>query len=229
MSYFVTGATGFIGRHGAALVPAKVEAPPVALAAAAIEVFRSRAATPQAADPHSPWGVQTAWRMNGDAYHDVVLTDAGTPRTVRIHPHPDGMRLDFGHGPVSAAVTPSDRGMDMTLDGIRTSVALVPDEDAITVILDGVNWLLGVVDPLLPPAAALAGGDRIVSPMPGRIIAVRVAAGDSVTRGDVLLVLEAMKVQMRLTAPRDGTLSAVRAQEGDLVDDGVELVTYAPP
>ena len=221
--------TGFIGRHGTALVPVRAEAPPLALAAAVAEVLRSQVTAPHGADPHSPWAMQTAWHMNGEAYQDMVLTDAGTTRTVRMTPQPDGMRLDFGHGPVQAVIADMDRGMDVTLDGIRTRVGLVRDADTITVVIDGVNWPLNVVDPLLPPAAALAGGDRIVSPMPGRIIAVQVAVGDSVARGDVLLVLEAMKVQMRLTAPRDGVIAAVRAGEGELVDEGVELVSYAPP
>ena len=100
--------------------------------------------------------------------------------------------------------------------------------DAITVILDGVNWPLMVVDPLAPAMAEQSGGDRVIAPMPGRVIDIRTEPGASVLRGDVLVVLEAMKVQMRLTAPRDGVIGAVRAGVGELVDDGAELVTYAP-
>ncbi len=62
--------------------------------------------------------------------------------------------------------------------------------------------------------------------MPGRIVSVEAEAGAAVTRGQVLLVLEAMKVQMRLTAPRDGTVAAVRAEPGALVDEGTELVSF---
>jgi 3-methylcrotonyl-CoA carboxylase alpha subunit len=63
--------------------------------------------------------------------------------------------------------------------------------------------------------------------MPGRVIAIEVVPGQAVKRGQVLLVLEAMKVQMRLTAPRDGVVGAVHAVAGHLVDDGAELVVYA--
>ena len=62
--------------------------------------------------------------------------------------------------------------------------------------------------------------------MPGRVVQVLARPGDVVARGDVLLVLEAMKVQMRLTAPRAGTVDALRAMPGDLVDDGAELVSF---
>ena len=61
--------------------------------------------------------------------------------------------------------------------------------------------------------------------MPGRVLSIAVAPGDAVTRGAVLLVLEAMKVQMRITAPTDGTVTAVRARVGELVEDGSELVS----
>ncbi len=73
----------------------------------------------------------------------------------------------------------------------------------------------------------MAGGDRIVAPMPGRVLEV-VAVGREVRRGEVLVVLEAMKVQMRLTAPRDAVIAAVGCARGDLVEDGAELVSFAP-
>ena len=63
--------------------------------------------------------------------------------------------------------------------------------------------------------------------MPGRIVSLHTEPGAEVGKGDVLLVLEAMKVQMRLAAPRDGTVASVRVQAGELVEDGVELVTFA--
>ena len=97
-----------------------------------------------------------------------------------------------------------------------------------TAILDGTNYRLILVDPLASALVDTAGGDRLLAPMPGRIIDVLAQPGDSVARGDVLLVLEAMKVQMRLTAPRAGRIEAVRAGVGDLVDDGAELVSFVP-
>jgi 3-methylcrotonyl-CoA carboxylase alpha subunit len=64
--------------------------------------------------------------------------------------------------------------------------------------------------------------------MPGRVLQVAVQPGDAVTRGTVLLVLEAMKVQMRITAPADGTVASVAARVGELVEDGAELVVLEP-
>jgi 3-methylcrotonyl-CoA carboxylase alpha subunit len=67
--------------------------------------------------------------------------------------------------------------------------------------------------------------------MPGRIVSVQAAEGDQVAAGTVIVVLEAMKVQIRLAAPRDCVVAAIRVQPGDLVDEGAELASFgeAPP
>ena len=72
-----------------------------------------------------------------------------------------------------------------------------------------------------------AGGD-LISPMPGRVRRVLVADGAPVARGDVLLVLEAMKMEHAIRAPADGTVR-LRVAEGDLVEAGVELAQVESP
>lgn len=73
---------------------------------------------------------------------------------------------------------------------------------------------------------ALAAG-AVVAPMTGKVVQVRVKPGDAVKADDVLLVLEAMKMEYRLGAPRDGVVEAVRCEEGELVDLGASLITLA--
>ena len=77
-------------------------------------------------------------------------------------------------------------------------------------------------------AAGAAGADAsdgaILSPMPGRVIAVAVAAGEAVTKGQKLLTLEAMKMEHSLTAPFDGTVAQLNAREGGQVSEGTLLV-----
>ena len=68
----------------------------------------------------------------------------------------------------------------------------------------------------------LAGG--LEAPMPGKVIAVKVASGDAVAKGDELVVIEAMKMENAVRAPRDGRVKAVAARVGEMVTPGVVLV-----
>ena len=67
------------------------------------------------------------------------------------------------------------------------------------------------------------------SPMTGRVVLVQVEPGSLVDKGDVLLVVEAMKMEHALRAPRAGVVVSIAAQVGQLVDGGVELVVLADP
>ena len=77
--------------------------------------------------------------------------------------------------------------------------------------------------PAAPVAAAPAGGEKITSPMPGNILAVNVAAGDTVKRGQVLMILEAMKMENEIMSPCDGTIASVNTQKGATVESGTLL------
>jgi len=77
------------------------------------------------------------------------------------------------------------------------------------------------------PAAAPAVGEQISSPMPGTILKVNVAVGQAVKSGDVLMILEAMKMENEIMAPRNGTVTAVSVNEGAAVESGTLLCTLA--
>ena len=74
------------------------------------------------------------------------------------------------------------------------------------------------------PAAAPAGAETVKSPMPGTILAVNVTAGQSVKKGDVLVVLEAMKMENEIQAARDGVIASVAVTKGATVETGAVLV-----
>ena len=82
--------------------------------------------------------------------------------------------------------------------------------------------------PVAAPAAApapAAGAEVISSPMPGTILSINVKAGDSVKKGDVLAILEAMKMENEIMAPHDATVAAVHVNKGESVDTGAAIVS----
>ncbi len=78
--------------------------------------------------------------------------------------------------------------------------------------------------PAAAPAGA-AGAVAVKAPMPGNILDVKVAAGASVKAGDVLVILEAMKMENEIVAPQDGTVASVNVNKGDTVNSGDVLVS----
>ena len=79
--------------------------------------------------------------------------------------------------------------------------------------------------PTAPAAPVAAGGEKVSSPMPGTILSVNVSAGDTVKSGDILFVLEAMKMENEIMAPRDGKVTSVGVSKGASVNSGDILCT----
>ena len=75
-----------------------------------------------------------------------------------------------------------------------------------------------------PAPVANANGETVVSPMPGNILAVNVQNGSAVKKGDVLMVLEAMKMENEIMAPKAGTVTQVAVSKGSTVETGAPLV-----
>lgn len=75
------------------------------------------------------------------------------------------------------------------------------------------------------PAAGKAGAVKITSPMPGKILSVKLSAGTAVKKGDVVLILEAMKMENEIVAPQDGVLASIDVAAGDAVEAGAVLAS----
>lgn len=76
-----------------------------------------------------------------------------------------------------------------------------------------------------PKAAAGQGSVKVNSPMPGKILSVKTSVGQAVKKGEVLMILEAMKMENEVVAPEDGTVASIDVAAGDSVEAGVVLAT----
>ena len=230
--------TGFIGRHSHELMPAITlalsEADETAVwAATALAVLADQRKDKQAqmetsGDPWSPWSVADAWRMNGDGYQDLKFRRGEETVTLRSHPRADGsFRLELPTRSVEAEAVESDTGTFLRVDGVSHRLRVVRRGAEMTVILAGQNHVLHQIDPLAPPRVESTGDNKLTAPIPARVSRVLVQPGDTVKKGVVLLVLEAMKMELTLSAPVDGTVETLRHGVGDMVEEGTELVTFA--
>ena len=220
--------TGFIARHPELLAGGDAT-PDMALAAAALTVLRARAAAAiVAGDPHSPWAAQDAWRANLPGRQTLVLRHRDATTAMSAAPEGDAWRLEWDGATRIAAASDHDGAMLLRLGATAGRVSVVGDISRLVVVLDGTNHMIEIVDPLAPPEASSSGAGRVTAPIPGRVASVLVKPGDRVTRGQVLLVLEAMKMEFPLVAGGDGSVARLRCAEGDMVDEGVELVEIDP-
>ncbi len=110
---------------------------------------------------------------------------------------------------------------------VTNGQAVVLDEyDATTPVISAPN-AAPVVEPVAVnvPAAPITGAGEVVrSPMPGTIIKVNVTAGQAIKEGDVLVILEAMKMENEIMAPRSGVISQVIVSKGSTVDTDASLI-----
>ena len=228
--------TGFIERHRAtlfaALAPADDRAFAIATLARLVE-WRDRA--PTAGDPHSPWSEQNGFRLLDEGHDEVRWKDGERDVTVIARRlRGGGLRLELPGGAQEARVQRTDDGKLAIGLGGDTFVATVVRRVAIdggvdyTLFADGRSRRLRLVDPLDLSMYEAAGAAEatVRAPLPGKIIDLKVKAGDVVSKGQPLLVLEAMKMEHTLVAPADGTIKSVRYAVGEQVNEGAELVEF---
>jgi 3-methylcrotonyl-CoA carboxylase alpha subunit len=112
----------------------------------------------------------------------------------------------------------------LEVDGQRRRIVFARDGGALLVALDGETFRLEPVEPGARSGAARHHDHGLEAPMPGLVRSIAVAEGDAVVRGQTLVVLEAMKMEIRITAPEDARIVKLRCAVGERVERGQELV-----
>jgi 3-methylcrotonyl-CoA carboxylase alpha subunit len=224
--------TGFIAAHADTLLAPQREPPADVLAAAALGMLHgeAEAAAREAAssnDPWSPWQARDQWWPNASPERELQFVAGDVDCPVRVRRDGATWRLAVGDRVVSApAAYAADGRLDITLDGARQRISVVRHGDIVIVRQDGETWRLRLPDSIAAAAEADDAGGRLVAPIPGQVTQVMAEQGMSVARGQVLVVLEAMKTVFRLAAPADGVVATVSCRIGDAVIEGQTLVAF---
>jgi 3-methylcrotonyl-CoA carboxylase alpha subunit len=224
--------TGFIARHADILL-LQHEPSAEVLAAAALGILHdeSEAAASAAAsgnDPHSPWHARDQWWLNASPERELHFIAGDTECPVRVRRDGATWRLTTGERVISgSAVSVLDGRLETTLDGVRERVSVIRQGDIVTVRLNGETWRLRLPDPIAAAAEEDDAGGKLIAPIPGQVTAVAAEPGMVVARGEILVVLEAMKTVFRLGAPADGVVANVSCRAGDAVEEGQVLVSFA--
>jgi len=226
--------TGYLDRHlGEFLAGDAAPADRVLFAATVTALMHDERAAitvvRQGTDPYSPWAPADAWRVGHAGKRIIALSLHGHRHEIEAYGHDGNYRLHHGdatmevHGARHDGDSLSARfnGESLRLP-VRADAARVTVHDA-----EGNRHAFERAAAFAWQTKEAGGGNKVVAPMPGRIVLVKAKAGDSVDEGQELLVMEAMKMELALKAPRAGTIDSVSATQGDFVEADAVLVRFA--
>ncbi|MBR7650885.1 acetyl/propionyl/methylcrotonyl-CoA carboxylase subunit alpha [Brucella oryzae] len=212
--------TGLIARETATLFADK-QPSDIAFALAALGALDLLDAPQNGAPQGDPWSSLRGFRLWGEASRSVLIDHHGERRTVSFTTRGDG---HFGFALGTIEIREHKNGLvRFAVDGHVSEASVMRIGHDVTVQLYGRDTIFHHVQSIGAEEDA-SSESRILSPMPGLVRLVSVVEGARVARGDPLVTMEAMKMELSLTAPRDGKVASVTVAAGDQVNEGAMLV-----
>jgi 3-methylcrotonyl-CoA carboxylase alpha subunit len=228
--------TGLIARNESFLLTSEdvIGFPFIVLATAALLKSEEENRRIKNDDLYSPWATTSGWRLNasysrrlswsgGNQTVEAVLTyPTARAKPARLHLEANGESGDFEileHNDGHLIVLISDR---------RLSGRVYRRNDTYDVSADGEHVTLTLIDPLAYDVPLDLRETQLTAPMPGRIVAVLVQEGQTVTKGTPLIVMEAMKMEHTIVALADGQVDQVLVNVADQVPEGIQLLHFTP-
>jgi 3-methylcrotonyl-CoA carboxylase alpha subunit len=216
--------TGLIEREGAALFPEEQGAPEEAFFVAALAQLLGEAEQARGVSPAEPCD---GWRLNGVLTRQLSFRCGEKHETVSVTYLGGAFQLALGDRSVTARGRLTGHGrIAAEFDGHRDEPVAVSGGGALHIFLRGGAWKMEWIDPLDVEAEGSGSHGGLVAPMPGRITALLAEPGAKVEMGAPLLILEAMKMEHKLSAPAAGVVKAYRCALDDQVAEGAELVDF---
>ncbi|OCP04290.1 MULTISPECIES: acetyl/propionyl/methylcrotonyl-CoA carboxylase subunit alpha [unclassified Ensifer] len=210
-----------IDRLSAPLVPSEA-----ALALAAI-VSTGALGPDGSADPWSSLG---HWQIWGDASRSVTIEHTGGRASVALAARGrDQFAVHTGTAALPVVILERfPDGARAEISGAQQEFRFLREGEQITLFLNGETYAVRLPDALGTGHASEVADDAVAAPMPGIVKLVRVRPGETVTKGQALAVMEAMKMELTLSASRDGVVESVLVSEGEQVSASAVLVMLEP-
>ncbi|ACP22616.1 3-methylcrotonoyl-CoA carboxylase, alpha subunit (plasmid) [Sinorhizobium fredii NGR234] len=173
-----------------------------------------------------PWSSLGYWQIWGDGQRTITVEHEGSRSTATLKARGrDQFAVHAGSSTLPVLV------LERFADGARLEVAgqkrvlrFARDGETLTLFLGGRNLVFHLPDSLSGGHSSEVADDELIAPMPGLIKLVRVGAGEAVAKGQPLVVMEAMKMELTLSATREGKVASVHVAEGAQVSEGTVLV-----
>ncbi|AZP11998.1 acetyl/propionyl/methylcrotonyl-CoA carboxylase subunit alpha [Undibacterium parvum] len=214
--------TGLIERNQAELFPEQVPASLAVLSLASVALLLS-----EKKSGDDPWQSSQGWRMNSNLQRALQFDEETQTHQVQVTYLERSWQVQAGTASALVTLAKVD-GSDITLKIGEQTVqgTVVRDGEHFHVFSQGAHTNLHYKDALAHAGEAEAEGGRLTAPMPGKIVAVMVQAGQEVKKGDALVIMEAMKMEHTIAAPHDGVVDEVLYSVGDQVTEGAPLLSF---
>jgi 3-methylcrotonyl-CoA carboxylase alpha subunit len=216
--------TALIPREEAVLFnQEKIGLPLAAAAAVALSLLEEKAQ-----ETDDPFSKRDGWRSHGVAERRFEFEFHGEAAQARLtYLHDGGLRLAVG-GVEAVLVFERNRGaVDIRFGEQRLGAHVYRRGETVHVFARQGATQIAVIDQLAHAGEAHGEAGRLTAPMPGKVVSFAVKAGDKVSKGQALAVMEAMKMEHTIAAPADGVVQEILYAPGDQVVEGAELLKMA--
>ncbi|WP_295761300.1 acetyl/propionyl/methylcrotonyl-CoA carboxylase subunit alpha [Undibacterium sp.] len=214
--------TGLIERNQDQLFPEPVPASLAVLSLASVALLLS-----EKKSGDDPWQSSQGWRMNSNLQRALQFDEETQTHQVQVTYLEHSWQVEAGTASALVTLAKIDGG-NITLKIAEQTMqgTVVRDGEHFHVFSQGAHTNLYYKDALAHAGEAEAEGGRLTAPMPGKIVAVMVQAGQEVKKGDALVIMEAMKMEHTIAAPHDGVVDEVLYAVGDQVTEGAPLLSF---
>ena len=213
--------TALIEREKAVLFQQTAVPTPLAVAIAVAQQLQAE----QALETADPFSRRDGWHSHGTVRRSFTFVqDSATIQAALTYGHHGTPQLQVGDVEAPLHWQPQGDGLLVEFAGARSTAQVHVTGEARHIFTPRGAAVLQLQDPLAHAGEGHSEGGRLTAPMPGKLVSFAVKAGDTVTKGQALAVMEAMKMEHTIAAPADGVVQELLYAPGDQVAEGAELI-----